>query len=223
MPTAAELLEIYKAHYRGSNIERGRTNQESGAFATAAYADYLIARLLNSQSRVLDFGAGTGLLVSALRGRGIFADGVEFSAEARQHCAQFRGFDLFPDITLLAQDAYDVVTMIEVIEHLTDPIDDLKAVLQRLRSGGVLFLTTPNLNSLRAKVEGGNWREARKNFHLTLFESASLRRMLLKAGFSSVDTVRFSPIQNSGLPNRIYARVCQMGGFHGTLAMTARR
>jgi len=223
MPTAAQLADIYKTHYKESNIVGQSTNQESGAFATGAYAEFLDKHFLKAKSRLLDVGAGTGVLVEAFRQRGIVAEGVEFSAEARQHCSQFRGFDLIEDINSLPESAFDVVTMIEVIEHLSDPVGDLRSIIRRLRPGGVLFLTTPNLKGLRARIQGGSWREAQKLFHLTLFEASTLRAMLGKVGFSDIRRIRFSPIQNAGTASLIYARACQLAGLHGTLAMIARR
>ena len=87
----------------------------------------------------------------------------------------------------------------------------------------MLFVTTPNRLGLRARMQKGYWREARKKFHLFLFDRASIEQMLLRAGFARVDWVRFSPLQNSGFPFWLYGRACQCLGVSGTLAVIARR
>jgi len=90
-----------------------------------------------------------------------------------------------------------------------------------LESGGKVFITTPNRNGWRARVEGGRWREARKKFHLYLFDETSIRYLLLKGGFSNIRRIRFSPITRPGLAHWLWGRVMQMIGLGGTLCITA--
>jgi SAM-dependent methyltransferase len=223
MPSEGELEAIYRVHYSNEKIDGGRTEQESGEYALNAYFRFIMDEILPRDVNVLDFGAGAGRLVELFRSAGLKADGLEFSADARGHCSEHRGIDLLADIGQIEQKKYDFVTMIEVIEHLPAIHEDLQKIRDCMRPGGMLLLTTPNRMGLRARLEKGEWQEARKKFHLVLFDRKSLEKVLLGAGFSRVEWIRFSPVQKSGVGFWIYARLCQLIGLGGTLCAVARR
>jgi len=172
---------------------------------------------------VLDYGAGTGRLVELFREAGFQADGLEFAHAARRHGLEYRGITLFARPAELPEGVYDLVTMIEVIEHLANLMEELMAIRKAMQRGGMLFVTTPNRVGLRARMEKGYWREARKKFHLFLFDRHSLKHILLRAGFSSVEVVHFSPVPKPGRLFWLYGRVCQCLRLGGTLCVTARR
>lgn len=221
-PTATELDEIYRQAYAEEKIE-GQNTQESPDYAIAAYGRFLAKQLLRPGMRVLDFGAATGALVEQLRRCGIVADGVEISPEARAYCGTQRGFVLKEGLEGIPAGNYHAVTMIEVIEHLTDLSGTLRALREILKPGGVLFITTPNRRSVRARLEGGHWREARKKFHLFLFDQASLSFHLRTAGFGNLQRIVFSPVQKPGFKPWLLARLMSCIGMSGTLCVVARR
>jgi hypothetical protein len=98
---------------------------------------------------------------------------------------------------------------------------ELDIIRRKLRRGGRIFVTTPNLRGLRARVEGGNWREASKKFHVVLFDFSSLRALLHSAGFKRVRRIRFSPVQRKGFAFHIGARALQVTGLAGTVCLVA--
>jgi 2-polyprenyl-3-methyl-5-hydroxy-6-metoxy-1,4-benzoquinol methylase len=171
---------------------------------------------------VLDFGAGTGALVQELRERGISAEGVEYSADARAWCLRERGIELHRDTSAAGQGQYQLVTMLETIEHVTDLAVTLREMRSALRPRGRLLVTTPNYRGLRARLDGGHWREARKPYHLFLFDWSSLAFHLSAAGFEDIERVRFSPIQHPGRRAQLKGRLLQGLGLAGTLCVVAR-
>ena len=130
---------------------------------------------------------------------------------------------LHADMDAVPRGIYDLVSMIEVIEHLSDLWATLRSVHAALRPGGKLFVTTPNRKGWRARLEGGNWREARKKFHLLLFDEMSLRHHLQATGFDSIVRVRFSPVVKAGFAMWATARTTQLAGMGGTLCVIASR
>jgi SAM-dependent methyltransferase len=221
-PTPAVLEALYLEAYTENNIIKARTDQESGAFATAVYAKYLLRRLIRPGMRVLDYGAGSGELVALLRKTGVNAEGFEYSKTAREYCEKTRGFSLASDFDALPEESFDLVCMIEVIEHLTDLWETLSKLRKLLKPNGVLFITTPNRRSFRARAEKGFWREARKKFHLFLFDSASIAHHLRANGFGAVEVVRFGPVPRSGIKFWIFGRLMQLLSAPGTLCIVAR-
>jgi hypothetical protein len=91
--------------------------------------------------------------------------------------------------------SFDVVSAIEVIEHVADPRDEVTRVRALLRPGGCLYLTTPNFNSLSRRVTGPRWRSIEYPEHLNLFTSRTLGRLLAADGLCKleVQTTGISP------------------------------
>lgn len=222
-PSEGELVEIYRQAYEAEKIAGGGTNQESGLHAAQSYSVLIRRHVVDPATRVLDYGAGSGQLVAQLRARGVQADGLEFSAEARRFCEKKRGFKLLGDIRDVKDEHYGLVSMIEVIEHLTELQTTLRELHRILAPGGTLLVTTPNLEGYRARTAKGHWHEARKRFHLFLFTEDSLRFHLDRAGFVDSERIRFNPLQRPGPKFWLAARLSQAAGVGGTLCMFARR
>ena len=94
---------------------------------------------------------------------------------------------------LFPPETFDVVTMVDVIEHLSDPKEDLASIRKVLKPGGALYLVTPNIDSLSARVLGGNWWGLRPA-HIFYFSEQTLGRMLEEAGFTVVEARSFGRI-----------------------------
>jgi 2-polyprenyl-6-hydroxyphenyl methylase/3-demethylubiquinone-9 3-methyltransferase len=97
----------------------------------------------------LDVGCGAGLLAEPLARLGATVTGVDAAPEviaiAREH-AQAQGLTIdyrTGDVQEL-DGAFDLVTCMEVIEHVADPGVFLKALARRLAPNGLLVLSTPN-------------------------------------------------------------------------------
>lgn len=223
MPTLEELDEVYTRLYQRAQIESGTTDQESGAYALQQYARHLGERYGATVRRVLDYGSGSGELPLLLRRHGLRCDGVESSESARDWCRENRGIELLPSLAGVSSAEYDLVCMIEVIEHLVRPLDDLAQVMRVLHPGGSLFLTTPNRRGLRARIERGHWREAAKRFHVLLFDEESLGSLLVAGGFTRVRRVRFPPVMRCGVAAWTSTRMQQLVGLGGGLCMLAEK
>ena len=97
----------------------------------------------------LDVGCGAGLLAEPLARLGAKVTGVDAApkliAVAREHAAAM-GLEIeyrAGELTEL-EGQYDLVTAMEVIEHVADPATFVQALAKRLAPGGVLILSTPN-------------------------------------------------------------------------------
>ena len=110
--------------------------------------------------RLLDVGAGSGKLVQFFRGRAIDAHGIEPSRALFDRF--LAGDTAFTYATLdefHASDpqTFDIVTAFDVIEHVADPREFLRAVSTFLEPGGIFFVSSPDVESLTAKVFGRRW------------------------------------------------------------------
>lgn len=225
-PSENELKLLYKSSYSDRNIKNKMTNQESGSFAIGVYSKFIRDNFLkqNTVQRLLDYGSGTGELVEKLKkyNMDINIDGFEFSKHAIKYCFDKRGFLLKNNLRHVPNNYYDFVTMIEVIEHLTDLNASLKELHRITKPGGIIFITTPNRYGLRAIIERGFWKEARKKFHLFLFDFKSLYYLFKKFGFDDIKLIKYSPIQKKGLISLLWSRMLQFFGLSGTLCVSVK-
>jgi len=147
-----------------------------------------LERYRSERNRWLDIGCGEGTLLRAVVMGGWKGVGTEV-APAAVEALQGAGLDVVLGETGeldLPEQAFDVVSMVEVIEHVED-VDSLLADAARLlRPGGALYLTTPHGRSLSARVLGIRWSVITPPDHLQLFSVGGLREALARAGLSPV-------------------------------------
>ena len=107
-----------------------------------------IARLgLSARARILEVGCGTGSNLAMLQRFGR-VDALEPDAGARALASRRGGFavtgGLLPDAAAAFEDgAYDLIVMLDVLEHIPDDRAALASLLPKLAPGGRLLLTVP--------------------------------------------------------------------------------
>lgn len=149
-------------------------------------------RPAGSRMRVLEVGCGMGYLTYAFHRAGFDALGVDVSSEAVRSATavfgnHFRAGDaLDADVT---GDGYDVVVATELIEHLVDPAAFVRAMLDKLRPGGRLIITTPNRDLYPRTLA---WHTDPAPVHRWWLSATSLRFMA-QACAADIRFVDFSP------------------------------
>ena len=225
MPSIDELARIHASYYSQENIRSGNTHMESSVPSLDNHAGF-ISTFIEPGKTVLDFGAGTGYLANVLRDAGYIVDGVEFSESASDAAQRQYGVSFYSSLEELktAKDtSYDMIVTVEVIEHLREPWKELQLLYSLTRTGGRLYITTPNSRGLLARLQKANWREARKPFHLVLFSYSSLARLLRDCGFESVQSLRFSPLTTYSPKKLVLHRGLQLFALYGGLRVIAKK
>ncbi len=155
--------------------------------------------------RALDVGCGAGLLAEPLARLGAEVTAVdaapELIAAAQAHAA---GQGLSIDYRAVGVEdlggAFDLVTALEVIEHVADPQAFVRSLVARLASGGLLILSTPNRTAwsklLTITLAEGAGRIPRGTHDYEKFiDPDAMRGLLAKAGMEVIDVegIAFSP------------------------------
>jgi len=141
-------------------------------------------------TRVLDLGAGTGAFVQRLCDAG-YRDvlAADIDAERYQASVPFLRVDLNRDFAPAFPSLFDVVTAIEVVEHLENVANFFRQVSRVLTERGELVLTTPNIESLPGRLRflaSGSLRMFDGSMdptHITPLNSYLLRQHAREGGF----------------------------------------
>jgi SAM-dependent methyltransferase len=134
--------------------------------------------------RLLDVGAASGILLECAQKLGFQGEGIEPSKHLARR-AQESGLNVhlgtFPHPAVKGQ--YDLITLVDVIEHVPDPVQLLKDIASHLKPDGVGVLTTPDVQSHVARLLGPRWWHFRVA-HIGYFSRDTLELALQKAGLS---------------------------------------
>ncbi len=177
---------------------------------------------------LLDYGCGRGVLCGIARELGLKATGIEADPIAREEVLGTGSLDVFEGLESLSAKhphrLFDLVVMWEVIEHLREPWVDLKRLVRFMRPGGVLLISTPNSNCLKARLLGPRWDNFRNPTHLFYFTATSLHRTLAGVGLMEITEwrARISYPGHGRMRSAIHRALVAFGA-HGALLFRARK
>jgi len=145
---------------------------------------------LNSGSRVLDVGCGSGDFLNKLRQCcHCSVYGLDFSENAVRSAKAQYGIEVFYGDFLAAPykpAIFDLITMWSCIEHLNNPAAAIKKAFSLCKPDGWLFIKTPNFKSLAAKCFKDKWYHLDCPRHLFIFSPSTIKMLLRKSGFEKV-------------------------------------
>jgi len=155
--------------------------------------DLRVIERFKPRGRFLDIGTNMGFFLRHTRGRGWTAMGVEPSASLAELARRHFGLDVktcFLDEADFPDAHFDVVTMTDVFEHITEPRSMLRQIGRILKPDGILFIKVPNgrFNLFKLRVLDRLGRLGALDIfdsyeHVVHYSSRTLRRMLAAEGF----------------------------------------
>jgi 2-polyprenyl-6-hydroxyphenyl methylase/3-demethylubiquinone-9 3-methyltransferase len=180
--------------------------------------EYVAQRCALSQRRVLDIGCGGGLLAESLARHGAHVSGIDLApsmievARLHAHESQLQVDYHLSSAEQFAQHwpgTFDVVTCMELIEHVPNPATLLGAVAKLLRPGGDLFFSTinRNLRSFLTAIVGAEYvmRLIPRGTHeyARLLRPAELAQLARAAGCTLLDIsgLQYNPFSRSARLN----------------------
>jgi 2-polyprenyl-3-methyl-5-hydroxy-6-metoxy-1,4-benzoquinol methylase len=182
-----------------------------------------------SSLSLLDIGCGNGALLERAKRLGFLCVGIEICSElARRVRTQLdcQVYEEFLRDLAISDSRFDVVTMYDLLEHLDDPISDVKEVFRILKPGGVFFILTPNDEAFLRRISKMVYRLSFHSFdepmrrlyypdHLSYFTAESLSQLLCRAGFElvSLESVNqeLSRLELSPLQKLVVKVILQIG------------
>ncbi|MDD5689328.1 MAG: class I SAM-dependent methyltransferase [Caldisericia bacterium] len=167
--SSAELFNIY------SNFQEERIN--------------LIRKFLNKKMKLLEIGCSVGMFLFHIKKYVREISGIDYDSKAAQFASKICGCRVsIGDIeeTGLKERTFDVICMLQTLEHIKNPLEFLIKVKKYLKPNGIVYIEVPNLCD--ALVYAYNLPNHYNNFyfhaaHLWYFTAKSLNILMKKAGF----------------------------------------
>lgn len=171
-------------------------------------ARYIVGRLSEASDRdevsLLDIGCSTGAILQAAVDNGWQALGIDLNHTAVR-LALDRGLDAingyFPEDLLPDTEPFHAITMLDVLEHVEEPVEFLRSVGKQLSRDGVVGVQVPNFNSLLIRIEGaknnnvchGHWSYFTPETLVKTAANAGLEALSIETIISEVDRIRSHP------------------------------
>ena len=136
--------------------------------------------------KLLEVGCGDGRRLARLRNLGWEVTGQEVDSRAAElaRASNQLTVRVGPLEGIFEESSFDAVIMNHVIEHVHDPVKFLSHCRGFLKTGGVLVVTTPNIESLAHAHFGADCMHLDPPRHLHLFSRRALAETSKRAGFA---------------------------------------
>lgn len=186
-----------------------------------------LTRLVTRESRILDLGTGDGEFLDMLRSAGFtqvagheIPGSPDLSRFTQLGCTLYRDFDY----STVPSGNFDVVTLLDVAEHVPDPGFLFRSCHRMLADGGTVYLHTPVVTPLDRLMHraqkvpvvsriGRMWQRSRTSiFHLQNYSRAALIHALHSAGFSEI-TVTIRNELSWPLTSYVRVYLCEKQGL----------
>jgi len=152
LPTPSELDQYYKINWRTGTDIQTDIHADSNAMDMALRihnderCDYLIRHnIFSPGSKVLDVGSGDGYLIQSMQNKS-FKDVVFFATDPSPVCFQklkTLGVNTFHSLQEISERNFDLITLGEVLEHISEPILFLESLIELAKNGGHIYIDVP--------------------------------------------------------------------------------
>lgn len=184
----ADLEALYSREYFEGDRDAGYPTYLADAPLLernfAQRVDWL--RELRAPGRLLDVGTAYGFFLAAAAKRGWDAMGVEIAPDCAEEARRMTGAPVVAGDFLEAEleGPFDVITLLDVLEHLRDPVRCLEKARSLLAPDGWLVVETGDIDTPWSRLLGNRWYFLDPPNHLHYFTATGLRLLLQRSGFA---------------------------------------
>lgn len=221
IPSQAEvekfyLQDFYTSNYKQFNDSSLVVQREENNFFNSRW-EFICKRCQKYFGRLkdlklFDIGCGFGQALLYFRQKGLKASGLDPSGEAVKYAIK-QGLRVYQcgieDFSCVKGEHFDVVTLLNVLEHLRRPAETLINIMNRLlKPKGLLVIDVPNeFNDFQVIANAEHnlkqWWVCPPN-HINYFSGTSLKNLLRKCGYHIVDSEASFPLEMFMLMGEVY-------------------
>ncbi len=161
--------------------------------------------VLRPDTKILDVGCSTGHFLAALKGHVGVRVGLEPSADENAFIRENLDFPVYGEpieTAVIPEGPFDLVTALQVVEHIDDPIPFLCNAGRHLKPDGYLYIELPNLRDILLELYDapGFADFYYRDPHVSYYTKETLGLLMDKAGFTgTIDNV-----QRFNFPNHLH-------------------
>lgn len=193
-PTTEVIINYYKKKSKKEKYEQSGKYSQRHKLVYTKYVKILKERLWDKNEtlqgkKVLDIGCFTGEFLEAIQKENADVYGLELQSDAARIANnKIPGKIIQADVMTykFPQMKYDIITLLGVAEHVTNPIRLFTKSFQLLKKDGILMIQTPDSSSFLARTMKKFWPPYSPIEHIHLFSRKSLNHALEKCGFHSI-------------------------------------
>lgn len=188
MPRDVDIKNLYSKQYYLNMGSVGNLH----CLKSKTFNDYMkVISSYKQKGKLLDIGTAYGFFVEKALEFNFDAYGVDISeyaiSIAKQNISKDRFFVESIVDTHFKTESFDIITLIDVLEHLNNPLKILTKITSLLKKDGILFITTPDANSLGAHIQNINMKKYHLE-HIYRYKEKSLNILFTNAGFNVLNT-----------------------------------
>jgi len=184
-PREPYLVAIYRRFPQLANGREGQVGDDPSDGQREAYYRLRVLMKHVEAGRLLDLGCGRGDFLS-VAGRIFDVVGVDIVPRLRPSLESVPVFEGRLEDAHFERQSFDVVSAVEVFEHLFDPRRTLAEIRRILKPEGWLLLQTGDADGLPPRLNVEKWTYVQPPIHLNLFSRKALGRLLGDTGFRVV-------------------------------------
>ncbi len=181
IPTDEEILKHYTNYPIGYGVDSAittiRINEVLDGFEK-----------FRKTNNMLDVGCGPGLFLIEAKKRGWEVYGTEFTDNQLAYLHDKGINTLKGKLTndSFEDELFDVIISSEVIEHINNPLEEMKHFHRLLRKGGLVYITTPNFNAIERFLLKGDYAIIEYPEHLCYYTPKTIDLLLTNNGFNKL-------------------------------------
>lgn len=192
-PYQTFIKRLYdKEYFTGGKSRNAYTNYAADKpFIVKNFQKFLKAiKKQKPQGTLLDVGCAMGFFVELAQQHGYDAYGIDPSSFAATEAKKLVGSNRITTGTLDTVDfkkqRFDIITLLDVFEHVEDPVKILKQVHTLLKPEGIIVIATGNTSSIWANIAKKHWTFYIPPQHLFFFNRSNISTLLQKHHFQPI-------------------------------------
>lgn len=153
-----------------------------------------IRKIVPRADSLLEVGCGYGFFLDEAKGFFSRRSGIELSAEAGSRAQKTSGAPVhIGSIYTLPPEMkdFDLIVMINVIEHVYEPVRMLLSLSERLTPEGMMVLATPDIGSFWYKIMRKRWPSFKIPEHVAFYDKKTLKDLFNRTGLQPAGTIPF--------------------------------
>lgn len=185
-----EIIKMYKNSSYSNSWGKILSNKTEFKFNQTKFENIFqdLKKFKKIKGKLLDIGCAVGQFLDIFKKKGWQTFGIELNDFERK-ISQKKGHKVFGEkieANFLPKNKFDVVSILEVLEHVYDPKKVLKSIHRVLKNDGLLIIVVPNVDSLAANVMQSRCNMFLGMSHITMFSPKTLKKFVEKFSFKQV-------------------------------------